>query len=84
MLLNPGVFTMQSYKCGLGISYFVESVAGLQKYFYTLARFGSVISQLSDIQNVKAGEFAGTGFLIITTSDNFFPFLAETLSSRER
>lgn len=51
---------------------FVESVASLQKYFYTVARFGFVISQLADYQNTLLGDYAGTGFLIIITSDNFF------------
>jgi hypothetical protein len=37
----------------LGRSGFVESVAGLLKYFYTPARFGWVISQLSGNQNIK-------------------------------
>jgi hypothetical protein len=58
----------------LWLSYFVESVAALQKYFYTPARFGFVISQLSDFQGRKIGGCAGTGFLIITVSDNFFLF----------
>jgi hypothetical protein len=38
----------------LWLSYFVESVAALLKYFYTSARFGFVISQLSEFQGVKS------------------------------